>query len=31
MAGDPQAGVVGQHLLAAAVGDLLPADQSPDR
>jgi hypothetical protein len=31
MAGDPQARVVGQHLLAAAFGDLLPGGQSPYR
>jgi hypothetical protein len=29
--GDPQARVVGERLLAAVVGDLLPGGQSPDR
>lgn len=30
VAGDPRARVVGQHLLAPVVGDLLPGDEPPD-
>jgi hypothetical protein len=30
MAGDPQAGVVGQHLFPAVIGDLLAGRESPD-
>jgi hypothetical protein len=30
MAGDPQAGVIGEHLFPAVTGDLLPGREPPD-
>jgi hypothetical protein len=30
MTGDPQPGVVGEHLFRAAIGDLLPGREPPD-